>query len=139
MLQNLNSFLDENKKDIFAFVENSRRPINLDYDGNIFEKLLRHLVTSFPVCHCNTPQPTHAEFDKVHYELAVAILQVFWCGCLPQMKENRQAYPPGTTDTFRQILIDAFDAGRKYGPIEEAQRRKNAGKKKLPFPDLDPI
>lgn len=109
---------------MFAFIENSSRPINLDYDGNIFEKLLRHLVTSFPLCHCNTPQPTHAELDKVHYELAVAILQVFWCGCLPQMKEDRQAYLPGTTDTFRRILIDAFDAGKKYAPIEEAQRRK---------------
>jgi hypothetical protein len=30
------------------------------------------------------------------------------------MKENRQEYGPGTTDVFRQILIDAFDAGRKY-------------------------
>jgi hypothetical protein len=84
------------------------------------------LVTSFPVCHCNTPQPTHAELDKVHYELAVAILQVFWCGCLPQMKEDRQAYGLGTTDVFRQILIDAFDAGRKYAPKEEAQRLNGA-------------
>lgn len=124
MLQNLDRFLDENKKDIFAFIENSRRPINLNYDGNIFEKLLRHLVTSFPVCHCVQPQPTHAEFDKLHYELALAVLEVFWCGCVPQMKENRQAHGPGTTEVFRQILIDAFDAGRKYAPIEEAQRRK---------------
>jgi hypothetical protein len=124
VLQNLDRFLDENKKDMFAFIENSRRPINLDYDGNMFEKLLRHLVTSFPVCHCIQSQSTHAELDKVHYELAVAILQVFWCGCLPQMKENRQEYGPGTTDVFRQILIDAFDAGRKYAPIEEAHRRK---------------
>jgi hypothetical protein len=124
VLQNLDSFLEENKKDIFAFIENSRRPINLDYDGNIFEKLLRHLVASFPVCHCNPPQPTHAEFDKVHYELPVAILEVFWCGCLPQMKENRKWYPAGTTENFRQILIDAFDAGKRYGPIEEAHRQE---------------
>ena len=102
----------------------THRPINLDYDGNIFEKLLRHLVTSFAVCHCNPQWPTHAEFDKVHYGLAVAIVEVFWCGCLPQMKENKQAYDPGTTDIFRQIFNDAFDAGRKYGPIEEVQRLK---------------
>jgi hypothetical protein len=124
VLLNLDSFLEENKKDIFAIIENSLRPNNLDYDGNIFEKLLRHLVASFPVCHCNPTQPTHAEFDKVHYEFAVAILEVFWCGCLPQMKENRQVYPFGVTDTFRQIIIDAFDAGRTYGPIEEAHRRE---------------
>jgi hypothetical protein len=40
------------------------------------------------------------------------------------MKENRQAYHSGATDTFRQIIIDAFDAGRRYCPIEEAHRQK---------------
>ena len=40
------------------------------------------------------------------------------------MKENKQAYDPGTTDIFRQIFNDAFDAGRKDGPIEEVQRLK---------------
>jgi hypothetical protein len=59
---------------------------------------------------------------KVHYELAIVIFEVFWCGCLPQMKENRQAYPAGTTDSFKQLLVDAFDAGRKYGPVEEIRR-----------------
>jgi len=128
VLQSLDSFLHENKKDIFAFIENSRRPINLDYDGNIFEKLLRHLVASFPVCHCTSPQPTHAEFDKVHYELAVAILEVFLCGCLSQMKEDKKWYPSGTIENFRQILSDAFDAGRRYGPIEEAHRQEEEGR-----------
>ncbi|MFZ0511836.1 MAG: hypothetical protein WAM14_09540 [Candidatus Nitrosopolaris sp.] len=115
--------MEENKKDMFAFIENSRRPINLDYDGNIFEKLLRHLVTGFQICHCDPPQSTHAEFDKVHYELAVAILELFWCGCISQMKENKQRYHSGTTDIFRRILIDAFDAGRKYALIEEEQQK----------------
>ena len=88
---------------------------------------LEYLVTGFPVCHCNPPQPTHAESDKVHYELAIAILEVFWCGCLPQMKENRQLYPAGTTDILRQIFIDTFDAGRRYGPIEEKERQRKEG------------
>ncbi|GEM_PF-1262300 len=123
MLENLNSFLEENKRDIFSFIENSRRPISLDYDNNIFEKLLRHLVTGFPVCHCSPQQQTHAEFDKVHYELTVATLEIFWCGCLTQMKENRQAYYSGTTDIFRQILIDTFDAGKRYAPMEERRRQ----------------
>jgi hypothetical protein len=54
--------------------------------------------------------------------LAIAILEVFWCCCLAQMKENRQAYHSGTTDSFRQILIDAPDTGRRYGPIEQIRR-----------------
>jgi hypothetical protein len=40
------------------------------------------------------------------------------------MKENRKWYPSGTTENFRQILIDAFDAGKRYGPIEEAHRQE---------------
>jgi hypothetical protein len=38
------------------------------------------------------------------------------------MKENRQAYSSGTTDTLRQVLIEAFDSGRRYATIEEARR-----------------
>ncbi|PWU81408.1 MAG: hypothetical protein DLM72_07235 [Candidatus Nitrosopolaris wilkensis] len=63
------------------------------------------------------------EFDKVHYELTVAILEIFWCGCLTQMKENRQAYYSGTTDIFRQILIDTLDAGKRYAPMEETSSK----------------
>jgi hypothetical protein len=122
VLEALHEFIEVNRTDIFAFIENSRRPISLQYDNNIFEKMLRFLVTGFPICHCDPPQPMHAEFDKVHYEIAIAILEVFWCGCLPQMKENRQAYPSGMTDTLRQVLIEAFDSGRRYAPIEEARR-----------------
>jgi hypothetical protein len=124
LLDDLHNFLEENRKDILAFIESSRRPNNLDYDNNTFEKFLRYLVANIPVCHCNPSQLTHREFDKVHYELAVAFLEVFWCGCIPQMKENSQAYPPGTTDTFRKILVDVFGAGRKYGPMEEIRRQK---------------
>lgn len=36
--------MEENKKDIVTFIGNSRRPMNLDYDNDIFEKLLRYLV-----------------------------------------------------------------------------------------------
>jgi hypothetical protein len=32
----------------------------------------------------------------VHFELTVVNLEVFWCRCLPQMKENRKWYPSGT-------------------------------------------
>jgi hypothetical protein len=39
------------------------------------------------------------------------------------MKENRQAYYSGTTDIFRQILIDTFDAGKRYAPMEERRRQ----------------
>lgn len=123
MLSNLRNFIEENKKDILTFIGNSRRPMNLDYDNDIFEKLLRYLVASFPICHCDPHQSTHAEFDKMHYELAVAVLELFWCGCLSQMNETRHKNHSGTTDMFRQILVDSFESGG-YTPIEEVDSQK---------------
>jgi hypothetical protein len=70
------------------------------------------------------PVEGHAEPDKAHYELALAILQVFWCGCLPQMKENRGAYTPGSTDFSRNIIIETFDIACQYAPTEEERRRR---------------
>lgn len=46
MLNNLRNFIEENEKDILTFIGNSRRPMNLDYDNEIFEKLLRYLLAS---------------------------------------------------------------------------------------------
>ena len=64
MLNNLRNFIEENKKDILTFIGNSRRPMNLDYDNDIFEKLLKYLVAGFPIC--DPYQSTHAEFDKMN-------------------------------------------------------------------------
>jgi hypothetical protein len=64
----------------------------------------------------------HTEPDKAHYELAIEILEVFWCSCLPQMKEDRTAYPAGTTDAIRSMIMNTFDIARRYG-IQEEQRR----------------
>jgi hypothetical protein len=65
------------------------------------------------------------------YELAIAIVESLWIGCLSQMKENRLlangariVYPKGTTDNLKQVIIDAFDAGRDYAPQEEARRQQ---------------
>ncbi|MFZ0510513.1 MAG: hypothetical protein WAM14_02805 [Candidatus Nitrosopolaris sp.] len=40
------------------------------------------------------------------------------------MEENRQRYHPGATDMIRQVLVDAFDTGRSYAPIEEIGHQK---------------
>src|SRR5437867_366267 len=95
-LLNLHAFLEQNRTELFMFVENSRRPFELGNEDGIFGRLLDELVRDFPVCHCQPLNTEHAEFDKVHYEMAIAILQIFWCGCLFQIKENRAAYPNGT-------------------------------------------
>jgi hypothetical protein len=47
MLDELHNFLENNGADLFAFIENSRRPINLYYDNNIFARLLECLAKGF--------------------------------------------------------------------------------------------
>ena len=126
-LDNIFDFIKENRKDIFAFVENNKHISSFDEyiaykNDNIFDKLVINLIENFPICHCNPIDPSHREYDKVHFEFAKAILGIFWCACLPQMKENRKAYQPGTTESFRKLLFQIFQLGKDYAPIEESRR-----------------
>jgi hypothetical protein len=117
----LHNFLESNKKYIFNFVEYNQRPIQIG--APLFEKLMNKFKDDWPMSHGN--------YDKTHYELAIAIVESLWIGCLSQMKENRllandarTAYPKGTTDNLKQVIIDAFDVGRNYAPQEEARRQQ---------------
>jgi hypothetical protein len=125
-------FIYSNREDIFAYIENNKQPKLFEqfdaYDhsqDDIFQELVRLLICIFPICHCTPGNPQHREYDKIHYELAQTIINSFWCGCLPQMKENRGAYPPGTTAFFGTLVNSSFTIGQTYGP-EEEQRRGNA-------------
>lgn len=106
--------MESNKKDIFYFVENNQRPIQVG--APLFEKLMNKLKDDMPMSHGN--------FDKTHYEIAVVIVEALWIGCLSQMKENRSAYSKGTTDNLKQLMIDAFNVGRNYAQEEEARRHQ---------------
>jgi hypothetical protein len=124
---NIFDFIKENRKDIFAFVENNKHISSFDEyivhnNDSIFDKLVINLRENIPICHCNPIDLSHREYDKIHFELAKAILEIFWCTCLPQMKENRNAYPPGTTESFRKLLFQIFQLGKDYAPIEESRR-----------------
>ena len=110
----LHEFLESNKKDIFDFIEYNQRSI--PESDNIFKKLMDKLKKDCPM--------NHGNYDKTHYELAVAIVETVWIGCLSQMKENRSAYSEGTTANLKQVVIDAFDLGKNYAPEEEARRHQ---------------
>lgn len=85
-VETLRLFVEQNSQDIFYFIENNRRPMELGSENQLFGRLMRELVLQFPLCHCeNGPIAGHTEPDKAHYELAIAILEVFWCSCLHQM------------------------------------------------------
>ncbi|MFZ0511683.1 MAG: hypothetical protein WAM14_08765 [Candidatus Nitrosopolaris sp.] len=60
--------------------------------------------------------------DKCKDVGVVGPLELFWCGCFPQMTENKQKYHFDTIDMFRQVL-DGFDTGRNYAPIKEIGRQ----------------
>ena len=124
---NIFDFIKENRKDIFAFVENNKHISSFDEyiaynNDNIFDKLVINLIENFPICHCNPIDSSHRECDKVHFEFAKAILEIFWCACLPQMIENRKAYQLGTTESIRKLLFQIFQLGKDYVPIEESRR-----------------
>jgi hypothetical protein len=124
LVEALQKFIEENSQDVFAFVENNRRPVEIGSENQVFGRLMRELVQNFPHCHCQDgPHPGHTEPDKTHYELAIAIIEAFWCSCLAQMKENRSAYPIGTIDALRSMIINSFDIARKYAPKEEERRQ----------------
>jgi hypothetical protein len=88
----------------------------------MYSQLLERIRTIFPL--------SHGGYDKAHIELSLTILEVFWCGCLSQMKENRfiregvTAYPAGTTDAFRSIIMNTFDIARQYAPVDEQRRQQ---------------
>jgi hypothetical protein len=120
MMVDLQEFLHSKRKEIFEFIESQQRRIPVGND--VFVKLLNHLKVVMYMSHGN--------IDKTHYELTVAILEVFWLGCLSQMKENRKisetetAYSRGTTDCIKKAVCDAFEIGRSYAPEEEESRRR---------------
>jgi hypothetical protein len=122
-VETLRLFVEQNCQDIFHFIENNRRPMELGSENQLFCRLMRELVLQFPLCHCeNGPIAGHTEPDKAHYELAIAILEVFWCSCLHQMKEDRIAYPAGTTDAIRSMIMNTSDIARRYSKQEEQRR-----------------
>lgn len=122
-VETLRLFVEQNCQDIFHFIENNRRPMELGSENQLFGRLMGELVLQFPLCHCeNGPIAGHTEPDKAHYELAIAILEVFWCSCLHQMKEDRIAYPAGTTDAIRSMIMNTSDIARRYSKQEEQRR-----------------
>jgi hypothetical protein len=64
----LHNLLEPNKKDIFNFVEYNQRPIQIG--APLFEKLMNKLKDDWP--------RSHGNYDKTHYELAIAIVESLW-------------------------------------------------------------
>jgi hypothetical protein len=59
----------------------------------------------------------HGNRDKAHNVLAEAIICSMWCGWLSQAKANRGKYPPEWVDGFKQLIVDAFEIGRRHSEV----------------------
>ena len=58
------------------------------------------------------------QIDKAHEELAIAIIHSMWCGWLSQAKKNRGIYTQQYVDSFKQVIIKAFEIGQDYAAIK---------------------
>ena len=52
--------------------------------------------------------------DPAHNVLAMVIIYSMWCGWLSQAKANRGGYPREWVDSFKKLIVDAFEIGQKY-------------------------
>jgi len=108
MINETRMFLNENRDEIIDFVGSQQRTILTSDD--VLHKTVNRLIELIPLT---------TKFDKTHYELALAILETFWCGWLSQAKANRNAYPKEYPEQFKQILIDSFELGREYAKVKK--------------------
>ena len=78
--------------------------------SEVFEELAALLQGMFVVQHGSEV----GKRDKAHNVLAEAIIYSLWCGWLSQAKVNRGAYPREWVDSFKKLIVDAFETGQKY-------------------------
>lgn len=117
-------FLESKRKEIVEFID--KRPpefcaLTLNGKlapiiGDALSEMIFELRDTFPTRHDGKLDDIP---DKLHVELAKLLLEAEWLGCLSQMKENRGAYSKGNTDTFKKMICEAYDEGRRYAPIRE--------------------
>jgi hypothetical protein len=98
----LNDYLKLNSKAIVDLVEKKYEPT--------FEELATLLQGMFIVQHGDEV----GKRDKAHNVLAEAIICSLWCGWLSQAKANRGVYPQEWVDSFKKLIVDAFETGQKY-------------------------
>ncbi len=102
-MSQLGRFLKVNEKELIDFIEGNQRPIAIG--NNLFAKLLEELVNYIPLS---------TGLDKAHIELAIAILESFWCGWLSRAKANRGAYSTDFPERMKKAIFTAFELGQDY-------------------------
>jgi hypothetical protein len=52
--------------------------------------------------------------DQAHNVLAMTMIYSLWCGWLSQAKANRGAYIKEGPDSFKKLIVDAFEIGQRH-------------------------
>ena len=80
-----------------------------------FEGLATLLQGKFIVQHCSGV----GKRDPAHNVLAMVIIYSMWCGWLSQAKANRGGYPQEWVDSFKKLIVDAFEICQQHAAEAE--------------------
>jgi hypothetical protein len=100
-------FLRSHRNDLVDYIQAEVRTIPKNQDS-VHYSLLQELRANIPA----EKNGIHGVLDKVHCELAIAVLEAIWCGWLSQAKANRDCYSKDVPDVFKEIILNAFQIGR---------------------------
>ena len=106
---NLNDYLKLNSNAIVDFVERKYVPDEMSQEST-FEGLAAILQGMFVHRHGSEEEKR----DQAHNVIAMVIIYSMWCGWVSQAKSNRGGYPQEWVDSFKKLIVDAFEIGEKY-------------------------
>jgi hypothetical protein len=109
MVIDLHQYLESQRQQIVDFLVHECIPDNLT-EKQTFNNIATELQTRFKHDH----RGQIGGRDKAHNVLAMAIICSLWCGWLSQAKTNRNAYSQEWVDSFKKVIIDAFEIGQEY-------------------------
>jgi hypothetical protein len=117
-MSELRKFLAANRDSVINYIGKIERYSPAGDD--VFSRLVKEiLVRQFSI----EKNGVQSVVDKVHVELAWAILETMWLGCLSQQKakrknnQGRPVYPEDCPIIFKNMLDVAFEIGREYGEV----------------------
>ena len=105
----LNDYLKLNSNAIVDLVEKKYVPAEMSQEST-FEGLATLLQGKFIVQHGSEV----GKRDPAHNVLAMVIIYSMWCGWLSQSKANKGGYPQEWVDSFKKLIVDAFETGQEY-------------------------
>jgi hypothetical protein len=100
-------FLRSNQNALVDYVQAQQRAIPAD-DGSIYYKLVQELRTEI----LTEKNGIQGGVDKMHVELAFAILEAMWCGWLSQAKTNNGRYSIDAPEKFKEVILNAYEIGK---------------------------